>query len=184
MAQYYKCPKCDAHAKVIKPGKGALSCCGTDMEPVTNFTSPDDILDFAITKEQEAHDFYAGWADKIDNKWIQEVFRDFSRDEAKHRDVLSKAKQGGRLKPSDKKITDLKISDYLIDITPTPDMDYQKALVVAMKREKASYKFYSDLSETVSDPDLKETLTALAQEEAKHKLRLETLYEKEVLLWD
>ena len=63
-------------------------------------------------------------------------------------------------------------------------LDYQKALVIAMRREKASYKFYSDLAQTVSDPALKDTFIALSQEEAKHKLRLETIYEKEVLLWD
>ena len=184
MTQYYKCPKCDKHAKVIKQGNGTLACCGTEMEPVMNFSSADDVLDFAITREQEAHDFYVRWADKMENKWIQKVFKDFAREEAKHKDMLSRAKQGGILKPTDKKITDLKIADYLIDLTPSPDMDYQKALVIAMKREKASFKFYSDLAETVSDPGLKETLTALAQEEAKHKLRLETLYEKEILLWE
>lgn len=184
MTQYYRCSKCDAHAKVIKQGKGALACCGTDMEPVTNFKSSDETLDFAIGREQEAYEFYTEWADKLENKWIQEIFRDFAREETKHKDMLSRVKRSGTLKPSEKKIADLKIADYLIDITPTPDMDYQKALIIAMKREKASYKFYSDLSQVVSDVNLRETLIALSQEEAKHKLRLETTYEKEILLWD
>ena len=184
MTQYYRCRTCDAHAKVIKTGKGALKCCGADMEPVTTFKSADEILDFAITKEQEARAFYAHWAEKIKNKWIQDVFRDFAREEKKHEDMLLSVKQGRILKPSEKKITDLKIADYLVDLAPSPDMDYQKALVIAMHREKASYRFYSDLAQAVSDPALKETLTALSQEEAKHKLRLETIYEKEVLLWD
>jgi desulfoferrodoxin-like iron-binding protein len=184
MAQYYKCRKCDAHAKVIKPGKGVLACCGTDMELVTTFKSSDDILDFAIIKEQEAYDFYSEWADKMENKWIQEVFKDFAREELKHKDMLSRVKQGGTLKPSEKKITDLKIADYLIDLAPAPDMDFQKALIIAMKREKASYKFYSDLAQAVTDMDLRDTFVALSQEEAKHKLRLETIYEKEVLVWD
>lgn len=184
MTQYFRCRTCDAHAKIIKQGKGALSCCGSDMEPVTNFTSSDEILDFAIGKEQEAYEFYSGWADKLENKWIQDVFKDFAREETRHKDMLARVKQGGTLKPSEKKITDLKIADYLIDLTPAPGMDYQYALIIAMKREKASYKFYSDLAQAVSDPGLKETLAALAQEEAKHKLRLETIYEKEVLLWN
>ena len=98
--------------------------------------------------------------------------------------MLSKVKQGGTLKPSEKKIVDLKIADYLVDLIPTPDMDYQRALIIAMKREKVSYKFYHDLAQAVADPDLRDTLLALSQEEAKHKLRLETMYEKEILLWD
>lgn len=184
MEQYYTCRTCDAQIKVIKPGKGGFSCCGAGMEPVTNFKSVDEVLDFAIAREQEAYDFYTLWADKMENKWIREAFKDFAREETKHKDILSRAKQGGTLKPSEKKITDLKIADYLIDVIPGPDMNYQNALIVAMKREKASYMLYNDLAQSAAHGDLRDTLMALSQEEAKHKLRLETLYEKEVLAWN
>ncbi|MBE0664574.1 MAG: rubrerythrin, partial [Candidatus Aminicenantes bacterium] len=78
------------------------------------------------------------------------------------------------------RVTDLKIVDYLVDILPTPDMDYQEALIVAMRREKASFKFYNDLAAMAEDEPMRETFLDLAQEEAKHKLRLETWYEKEI----
>ncbi|KPK72403.1 hypothetical protein AMJ87_04900 [candidate division WOR_3 bacterium SM23_60] len=150
---------------------------------IDRFTSSDDILDFAIAREQEAHDFYSYWA-QAQHSSIQEVFREFAKEELKHKQILMKAKQGKVLKPSDKQIEDMRIADYLIDVTPTPDMNYQQALIVAMKREKASFKLYSDLATATDDAQLRTTLHALAQEEAKHKLRLETLYEKDVLIWD
>jgi desulfoferrodoxin-like iron-binding protein len=184
MAEYYKCEKCDTFVKIIDRGKGSLTCCGTPMALVDEFKTPDDVLDFAIVKEQEAHDFYLYWSQKIDVKWIQEVFKVFANEEMKHKELLLKAKQGEMLKKSSTSVTDLKIVDYLVDISPTPDMDYQHALIVAMKREKASFKLYSDLVRMTSDMGVAETLQALAQEEARHKLKLETLYDEEVLIWE
>jgi len=184
MADYYKCEKCDTFIKLIDRGKGSLSCCGVPMALVKEFKTPDDVLDFAIVKEQEAHDFYLQWAEKIDVDWIKKVFKDFAMEEMKHKELLLKAKQGEMLKKSSTSVTDLKIADYLVDISPAPDMDYQHALIVAMKREKASFKLYSDLARMTTDTAVTETLQALAQEEAKHKLKLETLYDEEVLLWE
>jgi rubrerythrin len=87
---------------------------------------------------------------------------------------------GSTFQPSAKQVTDLKIVDYLVDIMPSPNMDYQEALIIAMKREKASFKLYNDLTAVAGTESLQSLFTALAQEEAKHKLRLETEYEKEI----
>lgn len=184
MAEYVQCTQCKQLVKIIDKGTGQLTCCGAPMHAMDFFKSAEDILDFAILKEQEAHDFYAHWAQQAEQRSIQEVFKDFAKEELKHKDILIKAKQGKVLTPSDKQIENMKIADYLIDVTPTPDMDYQQALIIAMKREKVSFKLYSDLATATGDPNLQTTLRALAQEEAKHKLRLETLYEKDILTWD
>ena len=71
----------------------------------------------------------------------------------------------------------MKLADYMVDVNPDEDLDYQKALVLAMKKEKAAFKLYSDMAEAVEDAKLKDTLKALAQEEAKHKLRFEIEYD-------
>ena len=77
------------------------------------------------------------------------------------------------------RIADLKISDNLLDAVPSPDMDYQQALIVAMKAEKVAYKLYMDLSEASEDESMKDLFYLLAQEEAKHKLRFEIEYDEE-----
>ena len=59
-------------------------------------------------------------------------------------------------------------------------MSFQDALVLAMKREKKAFKLYHDLSE-IAPNDLKDTFLALAQEEAKHKLRIELEYDNVIL---
>lgn len=184
MADYYKCEKCETFVKIIDQGPGKLTCCGIPMALIEEFKTADDVLDFAIVKEQEAHDFYTYWAKKIDAQWIQDILNEFAQEELKHKEMLLKAKQGETLKATMEKVTDLKIADYLVDLSPTPDMDYQHALIIAMKREKASYKLYYDLAQRTDNADIATTLKALAQEEAKHKLRLETLYDEEVLIWE
>jgi desulfoferrodoxin-like iron-binding protein len=180
MSEFYKCAKCGKIVKVIAEGKGQLVCCGQPMEVISNFKSVNEVLDFAIEKEEEARQFYLEWSNKLEHKALREQFVQFAGEENKHKEKLQRVKSGSTFKPAAKKVTDLKIVDYLVDIVPTPEMDYQEALIVAMRREKASFKFYTDLAALAEDEGLRETFLALAQEEAKHKLRLETEYEKEI----
>jgi desulfoferrodoxin-like iron-binding protein len=180
MTDFYKCSICGKIVKVIAAGKGELVCCGEPMTILSTFKSVQEVLDFAIEKEEEARQFYLEWSKKLENKTLSEQFIEFAGEEAKHKEKLQRLKSGSTFKPSPKRVTDLKIVDYLVDIVPTPDMDYQEALIVAMRREKASFKFYNDLAAMAEDESLRETFLALAQEEAKHKLRLETFYEKEI----
>ena len=78
-------------------------------------------------------------------------------------------------------MTDLKIGDYLADVDDSGELDYQKALIIAMKREKKSFKLYTDLATVTDNEDLRKTLLSLAQEEANHKLRFEIEYDDYVL---
>jgi desulfoferrodoxin-like iron-binding protein len=180
MSEFYKCALCGKIVKVIAEGKGQLVCCGQPMAQLSNFKSVTEVLDFAIEKEEEARQFYLEWAEKLESKALREQFIQFAGEESKHKEKLQRVKGGGTFKPAARQVTDLKIVDYLVDIVPTPEMDYQEALIVAMRREKAAFKFYSDLAAMAQDDGLRETFQALAQEEAKHKLRLETWYEKEI----
>ena len=61
-------------------------------------------------------------------------------------------------------------------------MDYQHVLILAMKREKAAFKLYTDLAAAVDDAGIKAAFESLAQEEAKHKLRFEVEYDDNILI--
>ena len=63
------------------------------------------------------------------------------------------------------------------EVEPDEDLDYQKALILAMKKEKAAFMLYTDLADQADDAELKDVFKALAQEEAKHKLRFEIEYD-------
>lgn len=143
-----------------------------------NFGSVNELLDFAIGKEIEAAAFYQGLAARVEKPWMQKAFEDFAREELGHKVKLEGVKAGNFLQPSSAKITDLKIADYLVDVEPSPDMEYQEALIVAMKMEKAAFKLYMNMAQSTEDAAMQATLTALAQEEARHKLRFELEYDE------
>jgi desulfoferrodoxin-like iron-binding protein len=180
MTEFFKCGRCAKIVKVIQEGRGVLSCCGEPMQPLANFLSAKGILEFAIEKEAEARDLYLEWAGKVEAAHLQELLRSFAGEEQGHKEMLEKVMGGGAFQPASAKVSDLKIVDYLVDILPSPDMDYQEALIIAMRREKAAFKLYSDLAAMSGDDETRALFLSLAQEEAKHKLRLETEYEKDI----
>ena len=144
---------------------------------VKQWKSVDEVLDFAIKNEEEAEAFYIDLSERMDNPAMKTVFTGFAAEEAGHKAKLLKVKSSGGFEPSKKEVLDLKIGNYLVDVAPEGELSYQDALIVAMKKEKAAFKLYMDLHGTVSDPELKDLMLALAQEEAKHKLRFEVEYD-------
>lgn len=147
------------------------------------FKSAEEILNFAIGKEQEAADFYADLASKATQKYMTTIFEQFSREELGHKAKLEGVKSGKKLVGAEKKIVDLKIGDFLlpVDTDDSADLTYQQALVIAMKREKESFRLYSDLADATDDGNVRALFLNLAQEEARHKLRFEVEYDEQIL---
>lgn len=146
-----------------------------------NFESVDQILDYAISQEEAAYDFYMDLAGKMDKPNMKKVFEEYAQEEKMHKAKLQTVKKGKVMIGSEQKVLDLKLGDNLIDIKLDKNLSYQDALIVAMKAEKAAYKLYNDLASATDDANLKATLLDLAQEEAKHKLRFEVEYDEFVL---
>lgn len=146
------------------------------------FESVDAILDFAISKEEDAAQFYTDLAAKAKRQHMKEIFEQFALEEKSHKAKLEKVKEAKLLLSSWQKVMDLKIVDSLVDTRfDEGEFDFQGALLVAMNSEKASFRLYTDLAEATDKPELKETFLSLAQEEAKHKLRFEIEYDDNVL---
>ena len=143
--------------------------------------SVDKILDFAIEKEEDAFQFYTDLATKMDRPHMKQVFEQFAKEEKGHKAKLQAVKEGKLLVSAEEKVMDLKIGDNLVEVDLDANLDYQQALVLAMKAEKSAYKLYNDLANSTDNDNLKATLLNLAQEEAKHKLRFEIEYDDYVL---
>jgi len=148
---------------------------------MNQWKSANEILDFAIRNEEEAAKFYNDLAQKMDSPATTALLKDFAKEEIGHRNKLMKVKETGQMEPATEKVTDLKIGDYLVDEDPEGEIDYQRALILAMKAEKAAFRLYSDLAASTEDAGLRDLLLSLAQEEAKHKLRFEIEYDEYVL---
>lgn len=142
------------------------------------FTNTNDILDFAIAREQGAVDFYTRLSSDVSNTEMRDIFLQFAKEEMGHKAFLQKVKQEGTFELSAAKIADIKIADYIIPQEKDSDkLTYPEALVLAMRREKAAYDLYKKLSATIEDPAYSTLFASLAQEELKHKNRFETEYD-------
>ena len=142
---------------------------------MTGFNTVDDILDFAIKEEEGAVEFYTGLAAKASPE-MRGAFEEFAEEERGHRAKLLDVKAGKHVLAAKDTVLDLKIADYLVEVTPSPRMSYRDALILAMKKEKAAFRMYTDLA-TRTKGALRATFLGLAQEEAKHKLRFEVEYD-------
>ena len=144
-----------------------------------SFTSFEEIVRFAMDKEKEAVDFYTGLANNTVFSGARETLEGFAREEQNHYDMLENLGKAEK-KLADYKfewIPDIKRSNYLVDVDDPKDMDYADLLRLAMKREEKALKLYNELLEKADKEELKNVFKMLCQEEAKHKLALETLYD-------
>ena len=147
---------------------------------MNQFSSADDILNFAIRNEQDAVDFYSKYAGLV-KKEMKDMFLEFAQEEIKHKARLMKIKEDKIFTFSPEKINSLNLSDYTISGNFTMDLSYQDALILAMLKEKAAFRLYLNLSQKTDIPFLKELFLSLAQEESKHKLRFELEYDEYIL---
>ena len=147
-----------------------------------NFEDIEAIIDFAIEKEREAAAFYESISkDEEDFSGSKQMFAEFAAEEQKHEQILQDFKTGGISKSLEeyqlKWITDIKRSDYLVDLSYEKGMPYNEILLLAMKREEKALKLYNDFLEKADTEESKKLFKVLCQEEAKHKLALETIYD-------
>ena len=145
-----------------------------------NWNSVDDILDFAIEREIESYNFYIKLSEKSSSSSVKKLFKGFAEEEEGHRKKIEAAKSGKMLSLSKKEITNLKVTDYLVDSKASDNMSYQDALILAAKKEKAAFLLYTHLAESVKDGEMITFFEILAQEEAKHKLRFEIEYDNSI----
>jgi rubrerythrin len=141
------------------------------------FKSADDILDFAIKAEERAYDLYMGLASKMEKPAMRKALEEFAAEELAHKERLQNIKTESLLKSAEQAVTTLDIADYMLDVKPNADMDYEQALVLAMKAEDAAMKLYADLAKKTDDENLRQILLNFAREEAKHKKTFENEYE-------
>lgn len=148
---------------------------------MTTPATADEILDFAIAREEEAAAFYSRLAAGAPSPDMRRTFEQFAKEERGHKARLVAVKEGQQLLGGTGQVTDLQIADYTVAQEATPDMEYPAALILAMKREKAAFRLYSKLAEQTTG-ELARLFGELATEEAHHKLRFEVEYDQEVLV--
>jgi rubrerythrin len=144
-----------------------------------NFESIVEILKYAIEKEKETAEFYLEISRQEPFAGAKETFEQFAAEERKHQ-VLLEEFEANKEKIAEyelKWIPDMKRSDYMVDMEYEKGMHYTDILRLAMKREEKALKLYNELQTKTQNEAYLKLFKILAQQEAKHKRALETLYD-------
>jgi rubrerythrin len=147
-------------------------------------SSVDTVIDFAIEKEEKAMEFYQQCANRAKNQGIKKFFQEMVEEEKRHRDLLKDLNPSSLGDIKLEKVEDLRISDYLVDIKFRDDLTYQEALTLAMKKEEKAHAFYMGWKGKCMHEKTGRLFEMLAGEEMKHKRKIETVYDEEILAWD
>lgn len=140
------------------------------------FSSVDEALDFAISREVDAQEFYVKLAGFVEAPEMVKVLLDLVSEEIEHKSKLESVKFGKEGLDGEK-VSGLGITEHVKNIEPNPKMSYTDLLIVGMKKEETSRKLYNDLATIAEDRQIKEVLQQLADEEAGHKMRFEIEYD-------
>jgi len=140
-----------------------------------------EIIEFAIDREKDAVQFYHDLRGKSFFSEKKKLFTSLENMEKGHILALNRIKQKGSQSIAISIVQNLHISDYMVTPPAEGELSYQDILIIAMKREEASYRLYTDLAEKNNDADIKKLFLKLASEEAQHKLLFERMYDKEIL---
>ncbi len=138
-----------------------------------------DILNYAIERENEAAEFYRYMQDIVKFENQKELLKEYELMEESHARALKTISESSIEEISISQVENLKISDYVVEKQPSPDMTYQDIIIIAMKREEAANRLYSQMAKSISEPKIKKLFEKLAEEELKHKLHFEKIYDEE-----
>jgi rubrerythrin len=137
-----------------------------------------DFIDIAIQREIEAYEFYRGLFDKVDDKTAKDALDLLANEEKKHRAFLEEY-QAGKLGKEALRLTqviDYKIAEHLEKPDLEKNMESKDVYLVAAHREQSSYNFYTGLAAIHPDGTVKDMLLRMANEEKRHKEKVEYLY--------
>jgi rubrerythrin len=138
----------------------------------------ESLINMAISKEDESLNFYIRLSGIVDESNVKDTLNFLAEEEKKHKEFLVNYRDGkfgsASLRMSD--VVDYKIAQHL----EKPDIDKNinsiDAYLIAAHRELNSYNFYKNLSEIQPEGEVKDMLMKMANEELKHKEKVEYLY--------
>jgi rubrerythrin len=138
----------------------------------------DLLLDVAISKEEEAYNFYMDLYNKMTDAQIKDTLKFLADEEVKHKEFLQAYKSGkfGSAALGMSTIVDYKIAEHLDVPDLKKNVESKDVYLVAAHKELNSYNFYKSLSDAQPAGEVKDVLLKMANEEMKHNEKVEYLY--------
>jgi rubrerythrin len=134
------------------------------------------IINSAIAQEELSHEFYRRMASLVTHQETKETFEYLAKEELEHKHFLKSC-----VTPQGCKLAGQAQNVHLAEMLKAPEfsdeLSPKEALVIAMKREEGSYKFYQTLASLQPPGEIRAFLEKMAQVELKHKEKVEYLYD-------
>jgi rubrerythrin len=134
------------------------------------------IIKNAITQEELSHEFYRRLANLVSHAETKETLQYLAQEELEHKAFLESCftPQGCKLVGQAQNVH---LAELLAAPVFTPDLSPKEALVIAMKREEGSHKFYQALAALQPPGEIRSFLEKMAKVELGHKEKMEYLYD-------
>ena len=140
-----------------------------------------EIINEAIQAEIDAANFYRHLRENVQNDTSRVLLKELEKMEWAHKHILEHLDTTDIDENDTINVPDLKISESLLTPAEHDGMSVQEVIVLAIKRDEEAWKKYKNLANKTNNPKIKKILLHIANEEAKHKLQLETIYDEEIL---
>ena len=138
----------------------------------------DSIVERAIRNEEEARQFYLDLAQIVTDKMAKDTLLYLASEEKKHKEYLLRYRQETVI--GNPAIIDEELNNKLAEFLKPPaikaDMESKDVYLLAAKRELNSYNFYMGMASIHPGGEIKQILLKMANEEMKHKEKVEYLY--------
>jgi len=147
---------------------------------MAEFASLKDALQFAADKEGVSVRLYSELAQKMEDPVARGLLEDLAAEEADHRGrvELELIKLGHVVDTFGLRDRPHVVAFDTPELAkPNASADPLEILQFAIRREEAAFRMYVELLADVTDSEIREALIALAEEEVRHKLRFEKVYE-------
>lgn len=140
----------------------------------------EEIIQYAMELEEEERAFYLELAKRVDNSEVRRLILAHADEELDHRQKLNRILGFHCLPEGKRRYADpeLRIADYPIPAAANPDrLDFQDALILAIRREQASQSLYQDLARLAMETEVRSIFAFLASQEGRHRAALEREYQ-------
>ncbi len=137
-----------------------------------------NIFIYAMQMEKDGEDYYYQLAQETNDKSLRAVFSMLAQEEAKHYEIISKARTARPQMAETSILTDVKnIFAQMVDSGESfdPDSGQVGAYKKAQEIEKKSMDFYREKAKVVEQEYQKEIFLKLAEEEKKHYFLLQNI---------
>jgi len=141
-----------------------------------NFDTIEDIIFFAIESEIQSVEFYNRLSEAAIEGETKSLFSGLMEEEKGHivrlQYLLDHQLENG-FPALSHFFSD---EDYLPHVTPSPDVNLEEGLTIAIQKEKAAMRLYKDLATETKKNDFSKFFLLMAVEEEKHCLMFEHEY--------